>query len=598
MAGPEKAATSIRQALQRGKHAIAASLAGTSLFWRELPETIGTRFAALVETLFDGVSGVLLGTAVTISLADLRLFGVGIDVLLYFYLISVFLPGYLPDSEHTDALVNSEKLVTILCVYVLALGYLISTMVPELLATSPIEIVVRATGVPLQPPSTGDLPGLIVGWAILGWSMLSVYIYATWWRTASVEARVQFLLDIVPAQYGTAVHLKAHRRQSDAVNRILDCFAIIAIAGVLMFTSLLFAFLTGVAVVLFPLPEILILITAIASRVSKFRSPTWITVVAEDGMAIEDQIFSVARYVRAGPKGLATTSLISSAVAISMIQVSLSLLSMVYSIRLLPSNTGGVTLLFVQYPVRLAVLGLITSCLVVSGLYSIWYWIRELKRFPHFLDYWEARYRPDETTEPFAGLDQPPTRPPGTLVIPSLLFIPILLVNLFQSRLPPLWALMLIWLLAIGLFRLVLWSISWTLRASPQEPQTDSWAIPVAATTQYSWLIGLFWISEQAGPWGAPSAFVLLTALILSLGVYSSPEIDLILQQQVGRYASDLLNTILSVSTLSIGGIWIIFTESMLGWMLFGGGILITAVSVGNILLKRYTSAVDAEELE
>jgi len=595
--GPEEALSTIRRTLQRGKRATAASLARTSLFWRELPDTLGTRIAALFDTLFDGLSGVLLGTAVTITLTDLRLFGVGIDVLLYLYLVSVFLPLYLPDPEHTDGLVGGNKLVSILCVYVLALGYPTSTLAPELLATSPVEIVARATGIPVQPPSPSGFIWYLIGWVIIGWSTLSVYIYATWWRRAPIEARIEFLVNVAPTDYRRTTHLDAHHRQSDAVNRISDVFAIIGISGVIMFTCLVFAIMAGVAVVLFPLPEVVIILTAIASSVNKIRSSMWIETVADYGVVIEDQLFTVVRYVRAGPKGFAATSLIFSAVAMSMLQVYLSLLSVAYTLRLLPLNTDSLSQVFFRIPLTLTVLGLTISCLIVPGLYSIWYWLRELKRLPHFLDYWESQYRPDKKSEHLAGPDPPPTRPPGTLIIPTLLFIPIFLVNVFQPLLHPLSMLVPILLFAIVLFSLVVWSITWTIRTSPQEPQSDSWAIPVAGTIQFSWLIGLFWISWQDGAWGAPSA-LLVTALIFGLELYFSPEIESILHQKVGRFGNDIANTVLGVSTLGIGAIWVIFIDSALSWMLFGSGILVTVVPLGSILLKQYTSAVDIEDLE
>jgi len=504
----------VTEALQRGKREVASTLAGSSIFWRELPGAFGRRIALLADDLLDGLSGVLLGSAVTITLADLRLFGIGIDLLLYLYLITTFLPNYLPDPVETDGVIGSQGFVGVMSLYVLALAYPVSTVVPDLFTTSTVEIVEAATGVEIPSFTTTDLLPLYVAWVAIGWIGFSIYLYVRWWRTASLNARIELLDQVVPTRATKADHHRADQEQSDLVNTISELFAILAIAGVLIFVCTMFALLTALTVILFPLPELLILFGAFVSALPVIYPTRWRDWVGEYPIVIEDRLFNILKYSRSGPKGLVATVLVFAGLGSSFAFVFISLLTAIFASNVLLTNLRGIWQSLLRFPLRMSVFFLIIGCLITPGLVCLWYWLRQLQRLPFFLDYWSDHYNTNQSGERLAGTSSLPARPPGTLVIPVLLFIPVYLLSSIQSIPPPTPVLVGIAVLAITLLGLVAGYVYRTFHIPPQHPRTEMWALPTAALIQISWFLSLFWIFGQTGPFGYPILFELLAVTV------------------------------------------------------------------------------------
>ncbi|MFB6078368.1 MAG: hypothetical protein ABEJ80_05270 [Halarchaeum sp.] len=572
------------------RRATAAALAGTSLFWRELPAAFGRRLSALVDAALDGALGALIGGAVTVTLADLRSVGVVVDLLLYAYLVATVLPAYLPDTDEGRVL-GSRAFVVALSVYALLLGYPVSTVAPELFASSPTTVVAAALDVPLHPISPTEMAVVFVAWGALGWGVLVLASYVTWWRTARIEDRIELYCAVVPTSTPRVDHAAAHRRQPAAVNAVSGFFALAAVAGVLVLVCAAFGLLSGFAVVLFPLPELVLvataLLAALSARLPARARPTRVAARLE----LDSRLFGVARYVRAGPKGVAATGLVLAGVVFSMGLVFLSMVGLVAGVQLAATADGGRQL--GAGPDRVAVYALTVICLLSPPVYGLWYWLRQLSRLPYFLDDWHRRHGDAGRDGRFAADAPPlPTRPPGTLVPPTLLFVPASVALLpagVRSRSP-----VLVGGLALALCAFLGWCVRWTYRAPPQHPRTDAWAIPAAVLVQVAWLAAFLRVGRRGGAVGAALIPGVLAVTAVSLFLYATPDLEARLRRRVGRYAASVVGVLLGSGVLLGGSAWAVAGgASFVPAALAGAGGVALALSLLSLLLLRFTTAGD-----
>lgn len=138
------------------RNGTAALLAGNSVTWRLLPEAMGRRLVNLLNVALDGLAGALVGAAITLTLADLRLLGIAFDTGLYLYLVSQLLPRFLPDGPPAGPLLGSDRFAFAASVAVLCLGFPVSMLVSVPFSTSPLAALSSATGLSFTEPTTAQ----------------------------------------------------------------------------------------------------------------------------------------------------------------------------------------------------------------------------------------------------------------------------------------------------------------------------------------------------------------------------------------------------------------------------------------------------------
>lgn len=513
-------------------------LAGNSIAWRLLPDAVGHRLAGLLDVALDGLVGALVGAAVTLTLADLRLLGVAFDALLYFYLVSRTLPRFLPDEPPAGDVLGTEGFVYAASGAVLCLGFPISMVLPVPFAASPVALLADATGLSLAAPSGPASVGFFLAWNLLLWVGISWYVHRSWWGGADLDARVSFY-DQLLAKRVDRTEVRRMITRDGWLGSLFRRQALLVPVMLVVTTLAFFAVLSGFAIILFPLPELVLLAAAVGSVVANRWPSGRLSGLVDRRVDIEERFFQMFRYARASRKGIVVVAYLTLGVVFSMLLALLSNVGLFAIGYLFVVRLGEAARLTLQSPLRMWGALALLGCAAVPGLYSLWFWYREARRVPHYLVHWEETHAGSAPIQSAGDLPPLPTRPVGNLLVPSLLFAPIYVgATLAPDQGDP--SLVFVAVLAVGataLLAIAGLSIRRTLHSPPQHPRTDAWAIPLAFLVQVGW----FWWLFGSGGIIIDSSFDLGTAVIvalLSTMVFFLDDLWQWLEDRIGDYAS------------------------------------------------------------
>lgn len=168
------------------------------------------------------------------------------------------------------------------------------------------------------------------------------------------------------------------------------------------------------------------------------------------------------------------------------------------------------------------------AVLLAYGATALFYWLRQLRRLPPYVRYWERRWRGRARSPPPA----PVARPPG-LFLPGNLLLALLVWLLWSApggelTHPLLVAFGVAWPVAVAV---AAWSIRRAFRADPQPLDGEARDVLVALTVQVG-LIVLLGVAGGASP--AASAVVVASfAALLVLFAYS-PDVSVYSDRKIG----------------------------------------------------------------
>ncbi|WP_135822462.1 hypothetical protein [Halostella litorea] len=471
------------------------------MFWRTLPEVPARRVAGVLELLLDGLAGVVLAGAVTVTLGDLDAFGVLCQTAFYGCAVYQFLPRVLPTDGLGGELFDRPSYRAFATAAALVVGVPLSGSVPVLFSTSPLAVLDAAlpAAVPAQF-STAALLGaffLAFGVACVG---TGLYVYFGWWRTAGFDDRVE-LFDQLSSRRLTDEDVTDARERYERGGvdyHVTAFFVLFGVAAQVAVTLVFLGFLSAFLAMLFPLTELLLLTAGAASVAADRlgdRTPRLAAVVERAAARkgdLEARFLALLAYRRLSRQGDGVVLYLIAAV---LCQVLLVLFSMVAVVALLYGvlvNLGEIRAPGWNTAVLAWDAVGILLCAALPGFYGLWYWARQAARVPAYLEHWE-RTRP-ETVDLSTLRDRPPevTRPVGNLLVPSLAFVPLAAVTATGSgALSPTNRVVfgLAWPAVLGV---VAFAVRETLRRPPQPPHTDGTAIQVAFAVELTWLWLLF----------------------------------------------------------------------------------------------------------
>lgn len=402
-------------------------LAGNSVLWRVLPDLPTLVVARLADLLASGQLGTafLAGLSVAVSRGWLA---AGSQWLLFLYFIYAFVPRLYPGE--TDAVFERRGFRALIA----GLTVAIAAFVSGLLACNlygPISSNCRSTllvGTLMGLDTLGlPLPGFSLQGVILmgvSWIGVSVYVYRHRWRATPIEDRIEFYERMVTHRPDDDI--AAAFARDDVWGTITNALPVILAGGVFMLFSVVLGAVVGAIGLLSPVPEVIVLSAVIVGRAGALLPRTR---TLSNGIGrvvdIEPRFYRSAQYAIRGPKGrsvavlLLVTLVISTGVAFAGTALVLDMVwGFVFEMRRgLATESPGPTAIGIWILVGAHV------CLVAAGWYAVWFWIREIRRLPHFIRYWVAQ-RPitsqlEDTDEP-----RPPVaRPPGHLLAPSGLLV-------------------------------------------------------------------------------------------------------------------------------------------------------------------------------
>ncbi|WP_276260145.1 hypothetical protein [Haloglomus litoreum] len=552
-------------------------LAGNSIAWRLLPDAAGHRLAGLLEVALDGLVGTLVGITLTLTLADLRLLGVAFDALLYFYLVSRTLPRFLPDGPPAGDTLGSRRFVYAASGAVLCLGFPLSMFLPVLFAASPVALLADATGLSLAAPSAPVAVGFFFGWNLLLWVGISWYVHRSWWSTADLDERVAFYDQVLAKDVDRAEVRRMVTRDGwlgSLFRRLALLVPVILVVTMLAF----FAVLSGFVIILFPLPELVLLTAAVGSVVANRWPGGRLSGLADRRIDIEERFFRMFRYARASRKGIVIVPYLTLGLVFSMLLALLSNVGLFAIGYLFVVRSGEAARLTLQSPLRMWGALAILCCTAVPGLYSLWFWYREARRIPHYLLHWEETHAGSAAIQSAEDLPPLPTRPVGNLLVPSLLFAPIYVgYKLAPDQGDP--PLVFVAALAVGATALLVFaglSIRRTFHRPPQHPRTDAWAIPLAFLVQVGW----FWWLFGDGGMIVDSSFglrqVAMVAL-LSMMLFFMEDLWQWLEDRIGDYASAVAMALLGTGFLALAVFEGVRTSgTTVVFLVLAGGALVT----------------------
>lgn len=295
---------------------------------------------------------------------------------------------------------------------------------------------------------------------------------------------------------------------------VSNCFAILAGTGSILVMSFILGVTAGSASMLFPLPELVVLlgvsVQLLTPHLPNRELENRVTSLRQRFTDFEPRFYIFIRSFRNTRKGLFLTLIVTFAFMLVLLVNLLSLVSLVGLAFLVVGIASKISLAVGSYPIRSwNALGFFL-CSATPGLYGLWFWYRETYRLPHFLVYWRNNQPNGHEIEPTDDLPQLVTRPPGYLLPPTILWIPVIWslngLNGGDPAIPDSILFSVGWVLA---FLGVLWTVRWTFRNEPQPPKTDGRAILSSFYIQLTWLWIIF------GGWVFPIKLVSIPELAL-----------------------------------------------------------------------------------
>lgn len=326
-------------------------------------------------------------------------------------------------------------------------------------------------GSPLPEPTTGVLIAVLILGGILPLCLLAMIPSTRFLGRDGLI--VSMLAYFLPIQDDATAETRG-------VTRWILIAGLISLTAFLLFwVTLLLVTATILALILFPLPEILGGVGIVLSIVSPNRTDQ-----LRSDIDLETRLLSIARCGTYGLKGVFSVVLPVAGILLA-------------AIASLGAMLGIATVVQESIHHELRIGQLVQTVIVllsvaISAWYTLWYWFRIVDRLPHFLERWNE-LQPVSLETP--AVSQPlRARPSGLLIQPALVFAILTVPFEYPRSLALLPA-----LIVVCLWMLYAWRQTRRRDRSgtPQDPVTDNIAIPGAFLVQVSGFFGSGSILEQ-----------------------------------------------------------------------------------------------------
>ena len=569
-------------------------LAGNSLFFRVVPESLLPALGRAADTVADLAVIPLAVTAIAARGDELQVIGVGFEWLLLGYIVYRFFPRLFPGDGPVNTELERRRFRVLVTALALLWAVPLADLMPSLFGQSVLPPVVErfVFGGELFAPA-------FVGWIVGSALLLGGYLYTRWWHDATIDDRMAFMTRIRPGKPSANERDKIRERlgRDDWVGSVTDGLGLLSAVFVLVLVCLFFSLSIGIAGTLFPLPQVVVLVGVTGSLVGeRFPERTRLGrfggAVGDRSVDIEARLYTLLRYVSTSRKGMIVapfyflgtlTSILLTLV--SFVAFAILVVIVVFRPEVFLSST-------VPLLTRWNVAGYLI-CGTVPGLYSLWFWIRETGRIPHYLRDWERRHSGTAAVAE-ETLPDPVTRPPGVLLVPTALVVLFAAFVRIASDGPvltvPNAAFALGWPLALAA---TVWSIRWTFRSEPQPLWTESYALPAAFAFQALWL----WLLLGTGLLDQRlfSGTEIVTVVGFGITMFYVPDGWVRLRSAVARDWLQILIGGVASGTLLVGyGFVWVFAGLSEASMLFGAGAFLIAFSALGAFLVRLAGREEA----
>ncbi|MCY4731485.1 hypothetical protein KY092_13070 [Natronomonas gomsonensis] len=473
-----------------------ATLAGNSLLFRVVPDALLPTIGRVADSFADTALIPFVLAVLAVRGEELRLVGAGFDWLLLGYLVYQLLPRLFSDADPAASVVGRRRFRLLTTVLVCVFAIPIADQMPGAFSRSVLPSVV--TSVVNQ---SDVFVSVLVGWILASSTLIGLYIHRWWWREATIDERVAFMDQIRP---GSPTDEQKESMREDLsrdnwVAPVSNGLGVASCALILVAVCLFLSFIVGFIGILFPLPQVVVLVGVAAPAVGK-RLPDGVissgTGIRNRAVDIEMRFYRVLKYTSTSRKGMMVAPFFVVGTLLSMLLTLLSFVAIALFVFIAIYRPDVFLSARISVLTRWNIAGYLL-CATVPGLFSLWFWVRETERVPQFLQDWERR-RPGTASVAEESLPAPATRPPGVLLVPTA-FVSLFPVFFWigrQETVPflPNAAFAVAWPLALGL---TVWAVRWTLRADPQPPWTETYALPGAYLLQLLWVQVLFDALDQ-----------------------------------------------------------------------------------------------------
>ena len=429
----------------------ASELLFTTLSPSRIGEVVGTAAESnAVGTLLASIS--LVGTELELvaNLAGILFFG---------YAVYEFLPRVFPEELAVVADRRGYRL--------LAAGFVVTA------SDTVSSVLLRGGGASSRSASTALGVGAIPLVICVGY----VGVIAT-----------RDVVDLGPAAHAVSERLDVTgaSEESDATGTasFRDRLSDVVSVGVMTAAPLPFlAMAVAVAGLLYPVPEGLAVGWGIIGAVdSRFDRGVGERLPNRERTDLEGSAFDLVVNAVRSTKGIPTVALTLTGLGGAVVIVGV-----------LNSNTPrfareGLTAVRSDPLFAWSVLGMVLV-LLGSGLFAVWFWARVIRRVPAYLRAWNTS---NAEASPLAdeALPEPVTRPVGLLlpfavtILPAAAFTQTLRFDyFFGSRTAVLTGYGIVWPLSLAVLG---WAVRRTRRTEPQPPSSDSRALPIALTVEWT----------------------------------------------------------------------------------------------------------------
>lgn len=559
-----------------------ATLAGNSLLFRAVPDTLLPALGRVADSLADTALIPFVLAALAVRGEELRLVGAGFDWLLLGYLVYQLLPRLFSEAEPAASFVGRRRFRLLATVLVCVFAVPIADQVPGVFSRSVLPPVVASAVNRMDV-----FVFVFVGWILASSTLIGVYLHGAWWRDAAIDERVAFMDQIRPGSPTDEqrAEIRDDLGRDDWVAPVSNGVGVISCTLVLVAVCLFLSMAVGFVGILFPLPQVVVLVGVTAPAVGK-RFPDGIgpsgTGIRNRAVDIEMRFYRMLKYVSTSRKGMMVAPFFVVGTLVSMLLTLLSFVAVAILVVIVIYRPDVFLSSQISILTRWNIVGYLL-CGTVPGLFSLWFWVRETERIPQFLQDWERR-RPGTASITEESLPAPATRPPGVLLVPTVFVVlfPVFFWIGGQETVPflPNATFAVAWPLALGL---TLWAVRWTLRAAPQPPWTETYALPSAYLLQLLWVNVLFDAMDQ--PLFSTPEFVAVA--VGGVTMFFMPDIlartDALVDNRVLQL---LLGTGLTGGVLVVFGAVAYLFESQLGsFVAVGGAVVIGIGLVGAVVL-------------
>lgn len=568
----------------RRRWGVFGSLAGGSILGRALPRLVeggSFRYLGDIPELIPLVSVSIGGIQIT----QFGIVGLALEWLLISYLVFLSFPKILPLTEPAGEITDSRTLQVILTITVITLAKPVASYLPVAFSST-LPILQSSLGI-------GFLYFLLF-WIVISLLVILVYIYISWWREASNEEKIDLVDQLSGGQLNQEQRDEEVRRLSKGgwESSTSKSLLLVGAAGRLLVICMLLGMVAGFANMLFPLLESGILAGAVVSLLNARFNVTHYhpgASLKRWSVDFEDRFLESARYVWQSQKGyFLILFVIGGGFVPATLLILFSIMGLYVFIWLAIQGAINLSRTSSAPLVLWNSFGYVI-CLAIPGLYSLWFWFRELIRIPDFLLEWENSWPGPSAITDAADFPEQLTRPPYFLIPVSILWIPIAIVTIpvfepvtivFQS---PIFAIS--WPILLGL---IFWTVQWTLSSKPQDPDTDGYAMQIAVITQYSWLWGLSQLMDDP----FMSLETVIIVLLILLVLYYIPDLrnhltacDIL----TDRYVMTSIAILVGFVFLGIG-IWgqlplSDMSQTLVHFTQIGGIFIISMAVIGSILI-------------